>query len=76
MKLKEAQQEEKKTNKLLAKEGKAPVFMSKSERKKKELVEQYEELKSAGKIDQYLKKKAKKNLSKDKKKLSKLNKVQ
>ena len=46
--------------------------MSKSARKNKELVEQFEELKSSGRIDNYLKKKAKKNLHKDKKKMSHL----
>merc|ERR1712062_539072 len=71
-KQKETVNEERKLNKKLAKEGKAPVFKSKTERKTKELVDKYEELKSTGKIDQYLKKKAKKNMSKDRKKLSKL----
>ena len=56
----------------MLKEGKSPVFMSKSARKNKELVEQFEELKSSGRIDNYLKKKAKKNLHKDKKKMSHL----
>ena len=46
--------------------------MSKAERKNKELVDKFEELKSSGKIDSYLKKKAKKNESKDRRKLSKM----
>ena len=63
---------EKQKNRELAKEGKAPVFMNKIERKNKELVDKFEELKSSGKIDSYLKKKAKKNESKDRRKLSKM----
>lgn len=64
--------EERKKNKELAKEGKAPVYVSKSERKTKDLVDKFEELKSSGKIDSYLKKKAKKNEAKGRKKLSKM----
>ena len=56
-------------NKELIREGKAPVYMNKSARKNKELVEQFEELKSSGRIDKYLKKKAKQNIIKDKKKM-------
>jgi len=70
---KEAKNEERKQNRELAKEGKAPVFMSKTERKTKDLVDKYEELKSTGKIDKYLKKKAKKNQIKDRKKMSDMN---
>jgi ribosomal RNA-processing protein 36 len=72
-KRKDGKRDEQKQNKALAKEGKAPVFMSKGERKNKELIAKYEELKTTGKIDNYLKKKAKKNMSKDRKKLSKMN---
>ena len=71
-KQKEAEKAEKQKNRELAKEGKAPVFMSKVERKNKELVNKFEELKSSGKIDSYLKKKAKKNEAKDRRKLSKM----
>ena len=69
-KKKKDKNDERLKNKELLKEGKAPVFLNKSERKKKELVEQFEELKSSGRIDNYLKKKAKKNMIKDKKKMS------
>ena len=69
-KKKKDKNDERLKNKELLKEGKAPVFLNKSERKKKELVEQFEELKSRGRIDNYLKKKAKKNMIKDKKKMS------
>jgi len=72
-KRKDDQKEEMKRNKELAKEGKAPVFISKSDRKKKELVEKFEELKGSGKIDKYLKKKAKKNESKDRRRMKNLN---
>ncbi len=64
-KQKEDLKSEKLKNKMLVKEGKAPVFLSKSDRKKKELVEQFEELKKSGKIDNYLKKKDKKNAAKE-----------
>merc|ERR1712038_1988343 len=49
-KQKEAAKEEKQKNRELAREGKAPVFVSKAERKNKELVDKFEELKSSGKI--------------------------
>ena len=71
-KQKEAEKEEKNRNRELAKEGKAPVFMSKAERKNKELVDKFEELKSSGRIDSYLKKKAKKNETKDRIKMRKM----
>ena len=71
-KQKEAEKEEKNRNRELAKEGKAPVFMSKAERKNKELVDKFEELKSSGRIDSYLKKKAKKNETKDRIKMKKM----
>ena len=67
-KKKKAKLDEKLQNKELLKEGKSPVFMSKSARKNKELVEQFEELKSSGRIDNYLKKKAKKTFIKIKRK--------
>lgn len=68
---KAAKNEERKKNKELAKEGKAPVYVSKSERKKKDLLDKFEELKSTGKIDSYLKKKAKKNEAKERKNMAK-----
>ena len=68
-KQKDDQKAEKRKNKELLKEGKTPVYLSKSDRKKKELVEQFEDLKKSGKIDSYLKKKSKKNMVKDRKKM-------
>jgi len=63
-KKKKDKNDERLKNKELLKEGKAPVFLNKSERKKKELVEQFEELKSSGRIDNYLKKKSQKEYDK------------
>ena len=47
--------------------------MSKSDRKKKDLVDKFEELKNTGKIDQYLKKKSKKNMIKDRRKMKEMS---
>ncbi|KAH3850729.1 ribosomal RNA processing protein 36 homolog [Dreissena polymorpha] len=55
--------------KQLVKEGKAPYFLKKSDKKKLELAEKYKELQKSGKVDQYLMKKRKKNAQKMKKKL-------
>ena len=59
----------KKRNKELAKEGKMPVYMSKAEMKDQELVLQYEELKKKGSLDKYLKKKEKRNSTKERRKI-------
>ncbi|CAF0924401.1 unnamed protein product [Brachionus calyciflorus] len=48
-----------------AKEGKRPHFVNKSEQKILELAEKYKELKKNGKIEKFLAKKRKKQLSKD-----------
>jgi hypothetical protein len=45
--------------------GKKPFFLKKSEKRKRELVAKYEELKAAGKLDKYMAKRARKNASKD-----------
>ncbi|RNA15847.1 ribosomal RNA processing 36 -like protein, partial [Brachionus plicatilis] len=50
-----------------AKEGKKPHFVNKSEQKILVLAEKYKELKKSGKIEQFLAKKRKKQLSKEKK---------
>ena len=67
---KEIQKEERKRNIELAKEGKAPVYLNKTEKRKKDLVDKFEELKKDGKLDTYLKKKAKKNEAKDRRKIT------
>lgn len=45
--------------------GKKPYFLGKAEKRKRELVAKYEELKSAGKLDKYMEKRRKKNAAKD-----------
>lgn len=46
-------------------EGKRPFYLKKSEQRRLELLAKYEELKSSGKLDQYLQKRRKKNAAKD-----------
>lgn len=57
-------EEQHQKNKALAKDGKKPLFMSKSKVKRQELVNQYEDLKKQGRLDKYLKKKNKQSASK------------
>lgn len=45
--------------------GKKPFFLSKSEKRKRELVAKYEELKSSGRLEKYMEKRRKKNAAKD-----------
>ncbi|KAJ8032481.1 Ribosomal RNA processing protein 36-like [Holothuria leucospilota] len=51
------------------KEGKKPYFLKKSDRKVLELAEKYKELKKSGKLEKYLAKKRKKNMSKDRRQM-------
>jgi len=67
--MKQSEKEQKKRNRELIKEGKAPEFVSKEEKKNLKIVEKYEELKSSNKLDQYMKKKNKKELGKERKRL-------
>ena len=67
--IKQSEKERKKRNRELIKEGKTPEFVSKQEKKNISIVEKYEELKSTNKLDQYMKKKNKKDLAKDRKRL-------
>ena len=67
--MKQSEKEQKKRNRELIKEGKAPEFVSKEEKKNMKIVEKYEELKSSNKLDQYMKKKNKKELGKERKRL-------
>lgn len=46
-------------------DGKKPFFLKKSEKRKRELVAKYEELKSSGRLDKYMEKRRKKNAAKD-----------
>jgi ribosomal RNA-processing protein 36 len=43
--------------------GKRPYYMKKSEKRKRELVARYEELKSAGQLDKFMAKRRRKNAS-------------
>ncbi|KAM6367626.1 ribosomal RNA processing protein 36 homolog isoform 1-T1 [Alca torda] len=53
----------------LAKQGKKPFFLKKSEKRKLELAEKYAELKRSGKLESFLSKKRKRNAIKDKRRL-------
>ena len=68
-KRKESEKEQKKRNRELAAEGKRPQFMTRREKQNVELVDKFEELKNSGKLENYMKKKSKKNLAKDRKKI-------
>ena len=61
--------ERKKKNRELVKEGKMPEFVSRQEEKSRGLIEKYEELKNSNKLEKYMKKKSKKNLGNERKKL-------
>lgn len=55
-----------------AKSGKKAYYLKKSDQKKIELADKYKELKSTGKLDNYMMKKRKRNSQKDKKSLPRL----
>ncbi|CAG7834182.1 unnamed protein product [Allacma fusca] len=63
----EKQRQEREENIQRLKEGKKPYYMKKSTKKFVDLVDKYEQLKSSGQLDSYLKKKRKKNALRDKK---------
>ncbi|EDW81582.1 uncharacterized protein Dwil_GK12146 [Drosophila willistoni] len=50
-------------------EGREPHYLTKQERRAKELVAQYEHLKSTGKLNKHLEKRRKKNAAKDRKRI-------
>uniref|UniRef100_A0A3P9I7A8 rRNA biogenesis protein RRP36 n=1 Tax=Oryzias latipes TaxID=8090 RepID=A0A3P9I7A8_ORYLA len=54
-----------------ADQGARPFFLKKSDKKKLELAEKYQDLKKSGKLDKFLSKKRKRNAGKDRKKLPK-----
>uniref|UniRef100_A0A8C7ZLX1 rRNA biogenesis protein RRP36 n=1 Tax=Oryzias sinensis TaxID=183150 RepID=A0A8C7ZLX1_9TELE len=54
-----------------ADQGARPFFLKKSDKKKLELAEKYQDLKKSGKLDTFLSKKRKRNAGKDRKKLPK-----
>jgi ribosomal RNA-processing protein 36 len=45
--------------------GKKPFFLKKSDKRKRELMAKYEELKDSGRLDKFMAKRRKKNASKD-----------
>ena len=45
--------------------GKKPFYLKKSEKRKRELVAKYEELKASGQLDKYMEKRRRKNASTD-----------
>merc|ERR1719270_2164953 len=51
------------------KAGIKPQYISKSKQKQKDLIKKYETLKESGGLDKYIKKKTKKNLAKDRKRI-------
>ncbi|KAL8185225.1 UNVERIFIED_CONTAM: hypothetical protein K2H54_043446 [Gekko kuhli] len=59
----------KKQQRELAKQGKKPFYLKKSDKQKLELAEKYKELKKSGKLENFLSKKRKRNAAKDKRKL-------
>ncbi|XP_010145581.1 PREDICTED: ribosomal RNA processing protein 36 homolog [Eurypyga helias] len=68
-KLRERQLSLKRQQRELAKQGKKPFFLKKSEQRKLELAEKYAELKRSGKLESFLNKKRKRNAIKDKRRL-------
>ncbi|PIA41187.1 hypothetical protein AQUCO_02300172v1 [Aquilegia coerulea] len=57
--------EHKKKERETAKQGKRPFYLKQSEIRDKALIEKYNRLKAAGKLDKFIEKKRKKNASKD-----------
>ncbi|KFP71278.1 Ribosomal RNA processing protein 36, partial [Acanthisitta chloris] len=68
-KLRERELSLKRQQRELAKQGKKPFFLKKSEKWKLELAEKYAELKRSGKLENFLNKKRKRNAIKDKRRL-------
>ncbi|XP_075605661.1 ribosomal RNA processing protein 36 homolog [Balearica regulorum gibbericeps] len=68
-KLRERELSLKRQRRELAKQGKKPFFLKKSEKRKLELAEKYAELKRSGKLESFLNKKRKRNAIKDKRRL-------
>ncbi|NXX44131.1 RRP36 protein, partial [Tricholaema leucomelas] len=68
-KLRERELSLKRQQRELAKQGKKPFFLKKSEKRKLELAEKYTELKRSGKLERFLTKKRKRNAIKDKRRL-------
>lgn len=58
-----------------ANQGAAPFFLKKSDKRKLQLAQKYEELKKSGKLDNFLSKKRKRNAGKDRRKMPRLDKM-
>lgn len=63
------EREIKKKERELIAEGKKPYFLKKSEKRKLELADKFKHLEESGKVDNYLAKRKKRNMKKDKKSL-------
>ncbi|KAJ7561090.1 hypothetical protein O6H91_03G013500 [Diphasiastrum complanatum] len=57
--------EQKKIEKEAVKQGKRPFYVKKSEMRRQELIEKYNQLKASGKLETYMAKRRKKNAAKD-----------
>lgn len=66
---KERETESRRTQKAAVVQGKAPFFQKKSEKRKQELIEKFQELKSKGQLETFLAKRRRKNASKEHKNL-------
>ncbi|XP_075904932.1 ribosomal RNA processing protein 36 homolog [Nelusetta ayraudi] len=58
-----------------ANQGAAPFFLKKSDKRKLQLAQKYEELKKSGKLDNFLSKKRKRNAGKDRRKMPRPDKM-
>ncbi|NXY80870.1 RRP36 protein, partial [Alcedo cyanopectus] len=65
-KMREREMALKRQQRELAKQGKKPFFLKKSDKRRLELAEKYRELKRSGKLESFLSKKRKRNAIKDK----------
>lgn len=70
--LQERQAEFKRRQRELAQQGKRPYYLKKSDARKLELADKYQELKKAGKVEKFLSKKRKRNSIKDRRRLPSL----
>eukprot|EP00731_Ephydatia_muelleri_P027395 Em0019g268a len=67
--MKALQREHRRTEAKLISKGKKPFYLKKATQKKIELVQKYSELKKLGKVDEFIRKKRKKNASRDRKQM-------
>ena len=67
--MKALQREHRRTEAKLISKGKKPFYLKKATQKKIELMQKYSELKKSGKVDEFIRKKRKKNASRDRKQM-------